>query len=249
MNRSKSFVWQSAGLTDTGNIRKVNEDSFLDSPDTGIWVVADGMGGHDSGDVASKSVIDSLDALPSMSEIDMFVEAAQDNLWDVNKELRLIADNRGSQTTIGSTVALLLAINGDCAVLWAGDSRVYRLRNGAIAAVTHDHSQVQEMVDKGLIKAADAESHPASNIITRAIGAYENLVVDVKFDKIHAYDRYVICSDGLYKEVSESEIEQIMQSSNNINFVASRLMELALSRGARDNVTVVAVEFSHKTKS
>ena len=244
MSLLNGITWQSAGMTNVGKVRKINEDAYLERPEAGLWVVADGMGGHDAGDLASSAIVDRLASIVPPQEMTRYVDVIRDNLQSVNQALFQEARERGGHTTIGSTVVALLAIEGRCACLWAGDSRAYRLRDGVLESISRDHSEVQELVEQGLISKDAAEDHPSANVITRAVGAVEPLVVDVKINEIKAGDRYLLCSDGLYKEVSEREIAQHMQFGKDSAAVTHSLLETALSRGARDNVSVVTIEFS-----
>jgi len=244
MNLSNPIRWHSAAMTDKGNLRTINEDACLDYPDIGMWVVADGMGGHDAGDIASLAIVDNLQQLYQFPFIEAYVEAVDAGLQQVNRELLEIANAREVPTTIGSTVAALIATNDRSAVLWAGDSRVYRLREDKFEAVSSDHSQVQELVDLGLVDAADAEAHPCANVITRAVGAAQELQVDVIVNQLQSGDQYLICSDGLFKEVSELEIHHAMQRSQNVEAVVQHLMMLSKSRAARDNISLICVKFT-----
>ena len=211
---SVGFQWSSAMQTDVGKVRKINEDAGAAFPEKGLWVVADGMGGHDAGDFASRSIVDSLALLDNPGSLSEFVDTVDDCLKEVNRRLIDEAASRGAGTTIGSTVVVLLAHQQHCACIWAGDSRIYRLRDGSLQAVSRDHSQVMELVEQGLLLMEDAESHPAANVVTRAVGAAEDLYFDVEVQELRDGDRYLLCSDGLTKEVSEAEIRQYMQSGS-----------------------------------
>jgi len=239
---SVGFQWSSAMQTDVGKVRKINEDAGAAFPEKGLWVVADGMGGHDAGDFASRSIVDSLALLDNPGSLSEFVDTVDDCLKEVNRRLIDEAASRGAGTTIGSTVVVLLAHQQHCACIWAGDSRIYRLRDGSLQAVSRDHSQVMELVEQGLLLMEDAESHPAANVVTRAVGAAEDLYFDVEVQELRDGDRYLLCSDGLTKEVSEAEIRQYMQSGS-CQDVCTGLVGLVLGRGSRDNVTVVSVDF------
>lgn len=246
MTTDGAFQWTSAGITDVGKIRKINEDAFADRSEIGLWVVADGMGGHDAGDFASQAIIGSLSQVEPNQQLSLFIDEVEDRLLEVNKALIDEASKREEPTTIGSTVVALLAVGNYCACLWAGDSRAYRLRDGQMTPVSQDHSQVEEMIEQGLLLREDAETHPAANVITRAVGAAEELFVDVELVELQDGDRFLLCSDGLFKEVSEPEIAQHMQRGS-CQDVSHDLVELALERGSRDNVTVVTIDFN-KTK-
>jgi len=139
---------------------------------------------------------------------------------------------------IASTLVVLLARDGHFACLWAGDSRVYLLRGGTLAQVTRDHSLVQELVDAGAITAEEADGHPRANVITRAVGAAEALELDKVSNRLAAGDRFLLCSDGLNKTLSDAELAGLMADPG----PADRLLAEALERRATDNITVVAVE-------
>ena len=144
---------------------------------------------------------------------------------------------------IGSTVAALLAFDRYCVTVWAGDSRVYLLRENKLSMVSRDHSEVQNLVDQGLVAAEDAESHPQANIITRAVGGAESLYLDYVLRELTDGDRFLICSDGLFKDVTEPEIQQFLDKGSCAE-ASKTLLDLALSRECKDNVTVVVVDFS-----
>lgn len=243
MDSHKVFRWSSSGKTDTGRVRKINEDAFLERPDIGLWVVADGMGGHQAGDLASKTVIEGLKSLDSNSDIEAFVRTTINALQDVNSELFEYANSQDSMQ-LGSTVAVLLTARDKCAFLWAGDSRIYRIRDSVTEAVTSDHSHVEELIQQGLLSREDAENHPQSNVITRAIGAQQECLIDVNYGELVKGDTYLLCSDGLYNEMSESEIGMFASTKKKCNELTDALMKEVLARGARDNVTVISVDIS-----
>ena len=243
MLNTEGFKWTSYARTDVGKVRKVNEDSVLDHPDAGIWVVADGMGGHAAGDVASSSIVDNLSYINASSDANELIAAAENGLMEVNESLIQQAAERTDRQTMGSTVAVMIAFHKKCFTLWAGDSRVYRTRNGELKRITCDHSKVQDLVDDGLITEEEAERHPEANVITRAIGASRNLYIDLDMHDVKAGDRYVICSDGLYKEVAEEEINDLA-TQGTPEEACNALVDLTLERGSRDNVTVIVVEAS-----
>ena len=240
MTPSTHFVWKSSGSTDVGAYREVNEDAFLNSPETGLWVVADGMGGHAAGDLASGGVVDTLSAVPSPTRLSASVDDIELRLTQLNQRLREMAE-REDVHTIGSTVAALLAHGQHGVCLWAGDSRIYRIREGSIEQLTQDHALVEELVERGVIKPEEAADHPQSNLVTRAVGAGEQLCLDVEIFELSAADRFIVCSDGLDKEVSPEDMAGLSETST-IERLSATLVDLALKRGARDNVTVVCME-------
>ena len=241
MSIQNKFKWVSAAATHVGHVRQVNEDAYLERSDLSLWAVADGMGGHHAGDVASNKIVDSLndiEAATPITPLSTFVNIVEDKIIEANHELVKLANEHNDNRTIGSTVVTLIAVDGHCALLWAGDSRAYRCRNNETVQLTRDHSQVEEMVQQGLLLREEAESHPASNVITRAVGASEKIFIDVDIEEIQSGDTYLLCSDGLNKHVSDIEINQFLQNPS-IDEIPGQLVETTLSRGAMDNVTVV----------
>lgn len=231
------FRWTSASRSHVGLVRKVNEDACLEQPQRGQWAVADGMGGHAVGDVASRMVIETLNGMPPQQRLSDLVAAARERLQAVNKGLRAEAASRNSQR-IGSTVVVLLAAGGSCGYLWAGDSRLYLYRSGRLSRLTRDHSHLEELKARGQLSTEDAVSHPGQNMITRAVGAMDTLELDEGRVEIHDGDMFLLCSDGLTTEVSEEEIANALVPGSCRQAVEG-LVDLALERGAHDNVSVV----------
>ena len=225
--------WQSYGRTDQGNHRHYNQDAFLDRPDLGLWVVADGMGGHKAGDVASRMIVHKMNHLQFNSELYTCIGQVQTCLQQVNQTLRYFALEVFNQQTVGSTVIALLAKGNHFAYLWAGDSRLYRLRDNHLEQLSFDHSEGN---DDSLLMPAKK-----SHVITRAVGAYDELVLDCGTVEGRSGDKFLLCSDGLDNEVSVHEIEQILEK-NNYRTSVDGLIALTLSRAARDNVTVLVIE-------
>lgn len=223
--------WQSWAVTDVGKHRKRNEDAILNIPEAGVWAIADGMGGHDAGDIASQMIVDSLESIFTANDLKISIEQVDSCLQTVNSHLRGLAEQSQKNAIIGSTVVVLMAQQHRCAVLWAGDSRLYRLRNKHLQQLTQDHCP-----NYGNI--ANEWSVKSSNEITRAVGADEELDLDCEITDVHQGDMFLLCSDGLDKEVSPKEIEQVLLSHEPEKIVPT-LLELALERGARDNVSIV----------
>jgi len=230
--------FQSWAASHAGAVRSHNEDAFVDRPDLGLWAVADGAGGHDAGEVASGMLKEALDALPAGLSASELLSQVRLRVGEVHLALREEAARRGPHALIASTLVVLLARDGHFACLWAGDSRVYLLRGGTLAQVTRDHSLVQELVDAGAITAEEADGHPRANVITRAVGAAEALELDKVSNRVAAGDRFLLCSDGLNKTLSDAELAGLMADPG----PAERLLAEALERRATDNITVVTVE-------
>lgn len=234
------ITWTSAAATDVGGKRKINEDALLARPEVGLWVVADGMGGHAAGDVASNAIVHPLQQIERPAALPDFVEAVEDILLSVNSQLRDYAQNELGGRTVGSTVVSLLLSQRTGVCLWAGDSRLYRLRNGQLTRLSRDHSAVQELVESGAITQSEADRHPKSNVITRAVGGGEVLYVDSAVFAPEAGDTYLLCSDGLYNEVSEDSIRRKL--GLDLDDAVQRLIDEALHNGGRDNISVVVVK-------
>jgi len=230
--------FESVSRTDVGLKRKINEDSVLAAPDRALWVVADGMGGHDAGEVASAMVADALRALPQGDSLDSTVDAAIDALSNVNEALIELARTTQSERTIGTTVVGLTIGDGGYRCFWAGDSRAYHVRDGQITRISRDHSLVQDLVDAGMLTQEQAEKHESSNVITRAIGVAEEMRVDVVGGDALPGDQFVLASDGLTRCVSDEELAAEL-ARNSPEQAADNLVRTVLSRGAPDNVTLV----------
>jgi len=232
--------FRSCAATHAGLVRTRNEDNFVNRPDLGIWAVADGAGGHQAGEVASRMVTDAVSGGPSglgaaelLSEVRLRIGQAHDNI-------RAEATRRGAQAILATTIVALLVHREHFACLWAGDSRAYLLRAGKLSLVTHDHSLVQELVDAGALSPEEALAHPRSNVITRAVGAdVSALQLDKKSDRLRFGDRFLLCSDGLSKTVPEGDITRLLATDE--GSPAEALIAAALGCGADDNVTAVTI--------
>lgn len=234
--RARSFACSHVGL-----VRRHNEDAYLERPDLGLWVVADGMGGMTAGEVASGLMVSSLDAIAHpMGGADL-LHAVRGRVDAVNAELRAMAAARGPEVTIGCTIAGLILHGGHFACFWAGDSRVYRLRDGELDRLTRDHSLVQEMVDAGLLLPEKAEQHPHASVIQRAVGVDDTVKLDCVHARVMPGDVFLLCSDGLTRMVSDEELERQV-GGGAVDSVCDALLALVLQRGAKDNVTMVLVE-------
>lgn len=238
---SKPLSWHSHGITNVGKVRKHNEDSMLERPEVGMWVVADGMGGHAAGDVASQMIVNSLKKVHEGLSLDRFIDDIEDKLIAVNKKLIEKANESKKRTTIGSTVVAMVTFDKYCVYFWAGDSRLYRLRKGELRQMTTDHSQVEQYVEQGLISREEAAVHPHGNMITRAVGATQNFFLDMDIQEMQHGDRYLLCSDGLTKHTEDFEFEEMLPKGN-VEEICKEMIDLTLSRGAGDNVTAIVID-------
>jgi len=233
---------QSASYSHVGMVRQVNEDACLDLPDSGLWAVADGMGGHAAGDYVSSLIIDALRRIPGSPSLPVYCNALRQALAEVNTLVRDQAQLRGVGM-MGSTVVTLAMRGSQGMCLWAGDSRLYRLRGGQLSSISRDHSYVQALVDSGLLSEAEARLHPRGNIVTRALGVANELELDSAFLHILPGDTYLLCSDGLTKTAEDHEIRDVLCHSDAYAVVRS-LVHLGLTRGAPDNITAVVIKAS-----
>ncbi|MGB1799736.1 MAG: PP2C family protein-serine/threonine phosphatase [Gammaproteobacteria bacterium] len=240
-NKPASLSWHSHGITNVGKVRKHNEDSMLERTEAGMWVVADGMGGHDGGDLASQMIVNTLKKIHQGISLERYIDDIEDTLIEVNKNLIQIASERSKRTTIGSTVVMMLAYENYCVYLWAGDSRLYRLRDNQLRQMTTDHSQVEQYVEQGLISREEAAVHPHGNMITRAVGASQNFFLDMGIQEMQKGDRYLLCSDGLTKHTLDFEFEDRL-GNGSAEDICKELIDLTLDRGAGDNVTAIVID-------
>lgn len=239
--------YDTGATTHVGNVRERNEDSYLVRPEVGLWAVADGMGGHEAGDLASRTIIDALRLIDPPATAAELLAACETRVALANQRLKEIGKIRGG-ITIGATLATLLAFEDHYACLWSGDSRVYIIRAGAIRQLSQDHTEVQELVARGAITAEEARTWPRSNIVTRAIGIFEEPELEITSGPLLDGNSFVICSDGLTRHVADVEILARV-SSGSAQQACEKLVSLALERGGLDNVTVVVMRYWPRTEA
>lgn len=232
---------RSTATSHVGMVRKLNEDSLAERSDIGVWAVADGMGGHEAGEIASQMVTDFIKKLERKDNFDEMLEAVTDCLQAANHKLLMQAEGYNSQRTPGSTVVALIINRNQGAVVWAGDSRIYRRRDQRLTQLTRDHSHVQDLVEQHMITPEEAETHPMANVITRAVGIEEPLDFETRLMDVQPDDQFILCSDGLTRLASNQEIEETLASRDAHEIVQS-LLHKALVRGAPDNVTIILVQ-------
>ena len=229
-----------AAGSDVGRVRDVNEDSYLARPEVGFWLVADGMGGHDAGDFASQTVVRELGSVQPAESAPDLLAALETRVIRANGILRREAASRGDGAVMGCTLALLVIFEGAYACVWSGDSRVYLVRQGVISQVTRDHTEAQELVDRGTLTPEEARSWPRRNVITRAIGVHDEPELDMVQGRVEDNDLFVICSDGLTAHVADDEIGR-MAALRPPKLAVEQMIATTLERGAKDNVTVITV--------
>jgi len=245
-----------AGRTEVGCVRKHNEDNFLMEPDLGLYVVADGLGGHAAGEVASQIVVEKVGQF-----ITHTVE--RDRTWPVEydtalpydgnrlKAALLLADQsilndirtNPERESMGSTVVACLVNADTITLVHVGDSRAYLLNPDGIQQVTRDHSWVAEQVANGILTPDEARRHPFRNVITQALGNGGELDISVREIQVKELDRILLCSDGLSGMVQDEEIWEIVQKAPDMEEAAGRLIAKAMGNGGEDNITVVIVAF------
>lgn len=238
------FRIESWAKTHEGRVRAHNEDSFCAREPQGLWAVADGMGGHEGGEWASAKIVEKLDAVELPADLDAAAELIADAIRAANRAILVEARSRHKQ--MGSTVVTLLVQGERYKVQWVGDSRAYLLRDGEMKQLSRDHSQVQEMVDRGIMKPEEAVGHPMSHILSRAVGVRDEVQVDTVDGEVVPGDVFLLCSDGLHGYVDEADIARML-ARGSPERASEELVEKTLANGAPDNVTVIAVWASDPT--
>lgn len=238
------FRIESAARTHQGCVRDHNEDSHVERDGAGLWAVADGMGGHEGGDWASARIVAALGEIAPGKDFGAAVAAAKDAIAEANGAILAEARARGKQ--MGSTVVALLIAGARYALLWAGDSRAYLLRDGTFTQLSRDHTQVQEMVARGIMTPEQAAGHPMGHILSRAVGVQAEVAVDEVEGEVRPGDVFLLCSDGLHSYVDESDIAARLGRAAP-DEALGQLIDLTLANGAPDNVTAIAVWASEPT--
>jgi serine/threonine protein phosphatase PrpC len=244
---------RSFGLTDRGRRRQHNEDAFCRNDALGLYVVADGVGGHAKGEVASQEAVDQIDGFVRQGRAAIagfLLEPGRDELRETVRRLLEsavqsacymifgLAEMDPSQKGMSTTISALLLAGSNGFVAQVGDSRVYRVRGGVATQLTEDHTLVNYKLKQGLINAEEARTMKGKNVITRAVGHKDYVEVDTREIEVQAGDAYILCSDGLHGYLQGTELEETLQSGA-IEMAPDRLVQLANDRGGRDNVTVV----------
>jgi len=239
------FRIESFAVTHEGRVRLRNEDSHVACDGEGLWAVADGMGGHEGGEWASGRIARALEtAAAAEGGLEQVCAGAADAIRAANGEILSEAKARGKR--MGSTVVALVVEGARYAVLWVGDSRAYRLRGGALTQLSRDHSQVQEMVARGLMTPEQAIGHPMGHILSRAVGVQAEVEVDIVTGEVQPGDIFLLCSDGLHGVLGDAEIASGL-SREAPDRALETLVAQTLDKGAPDNVTAIAVWASEPT--
>jgi protein phosphatase len=239
--------WQSVSITDRGLQRPNNEDALFEHAEMGVFAVADGMGGHAAGEIASRMAVDTLaraaaaGAEPALDPAPIIRSFTQANR-EIRRRGRTDPETRGMGTTL--TVLAGSAKTGRGVIVHIGDSRVYRLRDGRLEQLTRDHTWVQDRVDAGVLTQEQARIHPYSSILTRVLGTEERVVPDVIALELQENDLYLLCSDGLTGMVSDEVVKDILSRDESIPRLAQLLVEAAKAEGGIDNVTLVVARLA-----
>jgi serine/threonine protein phosphatase PrpC len=233
--------WVCASATNVGMVRKVNEDAVLERPEIGLWAVADGMGGHDAGNVASGMIVEALGELRKPGALSDYVTAIEDQIQRANQRLIEYSEVMLDGRIVGSTFVGLMIYGQVGVCLWMGDSRLYLYRGRELVQLSRDHSQVSELLQAGAITEEEADNHPESNVITRAVGTSEEFNIDLDIFDVQVGDTYLLCSDGLYNAIDKEAIARHLSVEDPGESVAG-LVANALDNGASDNVSVVVVK-------
>ena len=241
-------AFRSSARTHAGASRETNQDAFLSRNDLGLWAVADGMGGHASGEVASRMLTEGMETINAESDLGRMGAQVQAKIQETHDVMTQCASDDDALNAMGSTIVVLLGGRDKIECIWAGDSRIYRYREGRMTQLTRDHSLVQQMIDSGALDEETARNHPQRNVITRAVGAQSSLALDSRSDSLASGDKYLLCTDGLYNMLSDDELCKLI-SAGPINEAADLLMATALARGADDNVTLILVEVVNDGKA
>jgi protein phosphatase len=232
------FIFDTGSATHAGQVRSRNEDSHLLRTDAGLWAVADGMGGHEAGDLASQLIVNALDGISEKNSAAELLAETERRIFRANQQIIDMSRQRGG-AVIGSTVAVLLISEDHYACIWAGDSRLYLVTRNTITQISRDHTEVEEMLASRAVSLEEARLWP-QNVITKAVGVWENPELEIVTGAFEDSDIFILCSDGLTKHVSDDEIMQYV-SCRGAQAASSALVDLALERGGVDNVTVVVV--------
>ena len=245
-----------AGLSDIGRKRKGNEDSYHIDPERGLFIVADGMGGHVAGEVASRLAVQTIQEFMRLSDTDSEITwpfEFDENLSEggnriqaaiqlANREIGRHMASQEEHRGMGTTVVTAVIADDSCYIGHVGDSRAYLIRDGEIRQLTRDHTFVNEQVEKGFLSKAEADRHPARNILTRAVGSADDLTVDLSETPLKSGDYVLLCSDGLSSMVEDQDILKVVEEKkDNIEEACAGLVNLANEHGGWDNVTAVLI--------
>jgi PPM family protein phosphatase len=247
--------------SDSGRVRENNEDSFRLAPELNLFVLSDGMGGLQAGEVASRLAVDTIiahctqaEADPSLANFGKHIEGVSDTSNRLASAVRLAnteihdhAKNQGTKANMGATVVVLRFVEDRVCIAHVGDSRAYLLRGGSFDQLTEDHSFVAEQVRRGMLTPEEASRSKLHNVLTRALGIDPQVEVDVTEELLQDGDVYLVCSDGLFRELTLEQITGVLEETDDPQRAASRLVDLANEAGGGDNISVIVVRNSSKS--
>jgi serine/threonine protein phosphatase PrpC len=241
---SGGFRIESWSRTHEGRVRSHNEDSYLARDGEGLWAVADGMGGHEGGEWASGRIVRELGRIGLGKGFEASCEAAKKAVLAANRQI--LAEGRKRGKRMGSTLVMLIVEGARYALLWIGDSRAYLMRGGKLVQLSRDHTQVQEMVARGLMTAEQALGHPMGHVLSRAVGVQKEIEIERSDGEVQSGDIFLLCSDGLHGVVDDDGIAAHF-AREAPERALDQLIELTLANGAPDNVTGIAIWASDPT--
>jgi len=241
---------QAVGTTDSGRQRDHNEDTVLTDPDAGLFAVADGMGGHEAGEVASAMALSALqEALAPRGRLPAALlppglEALAEGVRVANRRVFEAGRHRPADARMGTTLAAVLIEDEQVVLASVGDSRIYRVRDGRLTQLSRDHSLVGELVARGEMTPEEARCSPHKHVITRALGMHPAVEVDAWSEALQPGDLFLLCTDGLTDEITDPEIlEAILTRGENLEAACQALTDLANRRGGRDNITTLLIRY------
>lgn len=242
MIENEYFRFETGQATDTGRVRDHNEDSHLARPDFGMWLVADGMGGHDAGDFASQTISAEAASVGMSSSLQDLQARFMERLTRAHTLIQQHAISLGG-STVGATLVTLLVHEDQYACIWSGDSRIYLMRDEKLIQQTRDHTEVQHLLDTGAISPTEAQTWPRKNVITRAIGVSPAPECDVVIGQLQPGDTFLLCSDGLTEHLDDRDIVDFLTvgAEEEVQVVCNAFIGETLERGAKDNVTTIVV--------
>ena len=223
--------------THVGHTRRINEDALFVNEAEGLWLVADGIGGHGNGDKASAAVVEQVESYCRGSSVEECLADIKARLLRAHQACK----NMAGAEMPSSTVAALVIFQSKAILIWAGDSRIYRLRNGELTLLTKDHNLAQERYKTGELSLEAAQRLKSANVLTRAVGVHQDLHLDADFAEVEAGDRFLVCTDGLYKELPLEQIQSMLGVAFSEHLLAD-LIDEALRRGGRDNITGIVID-------
>jgi PPM family protein phosphatase len=236
------------GATDPGLVRENNEDSIYMNQEAGLFIVADGMGGHDMGEFASatatKVIAGSIlgNFLQTVKDDEAILDILRNALKMANDEIYRYSQELSGRCIIGTTVSVALFVKNKLFIAHIGDSRIYLQRSGVLQQLTNDHNHAQELVDAGLLTADEAANHPQSHMLTRAIGVANDIIPDLSMHEVKCGDRFLLTTDGLLRVVTEKNAMKFLKARRDLNTKCKDLLTKALEKGAPDNVSIIIAE-------